>query len=688
MKMIIWKELRENAKWAALALAVLALAEFYALSSGKTGSYDLYNNLTMCSTTFLFVTSFGCAIIGAVIGTLQILPELRRDQWASLLHRPTMRGKIFLAKAAAGLSLYLVAAIVPFLASAVYVSTPGQFAAPLAPGMLLAGMSDIFLGMVFYAGALLICLHRGRWIGARGLAALAMAYVFILHLNLGWPFLLPIVAASLCLVAAWGAMSSNGAVRGKAAAAAMTAISLMGSCAAVHGIFFAWQMLNPASISSFRFEGFQIAKSGEVFIMSANGDGSDRTLKDTAGKPVTDERYLGNDYGEEFCQLSILTWNFGQGRVFSYPWLLRTPRALFNYVRPLIRDYESPEIWFHLVRENYFIGYDKLSRRKVGTCGKNGFLPPDSPPEPFDEPLQTSEFQSANHYLYWSGDRLFSLDFLDRTMTEILNAREDRIEGACNVSSNFEKSEMVAVALNSGLRVYNARNGLLFASPYTHDPAIWRSLSAGTNTAKDRIYLQYEQLGWSFPAAAKQRTVYLDEIDLQGKVLQSYSLNIPVVQQKPRWQDQAAIAGTLPVTALARKLAAKLSPQDPYDPYGVPPLFFFRPTTGTQLAMLLFLAVVLAAAAWLCAKRAGLPTGSCWRWAAFVILFGLPGLIAFFASASWPARVPCPSCIRKRPVQSEACPSCGNGWPVLPRTGTEVFDGEIPGHRNKLATAG
>lgn len=681
MKMIIWKELRENAKWAALALGVLALAEFYALSSGKTGSYDLYNNLTMCSTTFLLVTSFGCAIIGGVIGTLQILPELRRDQWASLLHRPTTRGRILWAKAAAGLSLYLIATIVPFVASAAYVATPGQFAAPLTPGMLTAGLSDILLGVVFYAGALLICLHRGPWIGARGLTALAVAYVFVLHLNIGLPFLLPLVAASVLFLAAWRVMSANGAARGKTAAAAMAAISLMGSCAAVHGILFGWQMLNRSGlISTMRFEGFQIAKSGEIFIMSSNGDGSDRVLTDTDGKPVTDERFLDNDYGREFCQISPLTWNFGGGDAFNYPSIMRSPRQLSQYVRPLIRDYESPEIWFHLVRENYFIGYDKLSRRTVGTCGKNGFLPPGSPPEPFDAPLRSSDYPSGHRFLYWSGDSVFSVDFLDRKKSEILNAGADRIEGASSVSSNFEKREMVAVALDSGLRVYNSRNELLVETGYTHDPMVWRSISVGTNAANDRIYVQYARFGWLISPDTKDRTIYLDEVDLQGKVLRNYSLTTALVPPKARWQDQIEIVGTLPITALARHLAGSRSPQDEFNPFMLPGHFLFKAMTPSQLAILLGLAVALAAAAGVHAKRSGLPVGSCWRWAAFVILFGLPGLIAFLANAKWPARTPCPSCTKKRPVESTACPSCGTGWPALPQTGTEVFDGGVQGH--------
>ena len=101
------------------------------------------------------VTSFGCALLGAALGTLQILPELRRDRWVALLHRPVPRETILLGKLAAGLFLYLLAATLPFLASVAFVATPGQFAHPLVPGMLIPGLGDLLLGTVFWLPAVL-----------------------------------------------------------------------------------------------------------------------------------------------------------------------------------------------------------------------------------------------------------------------------------------------------------------------------------------------------------------------------------------------------------------------------------------------------------------------------------------------------------------------------------------------------
>src|ERR1700761_3455615 len=149
MKSMIWKELRENARWALLACFGLLVAEIYALSMGKRS----LNGISLCSDTFLMVSAFGCCAVGAVLGALQILPELRRDQWASLLHRPIPREEILAGKMVAGLLLYAGAAGVSLLASVVYVVWPGSYPAPFVPGLAVPAVSDLFLGLAFYVFA-------------------------------------------------------------------------------------------------------------------------------------------------------------------------------------------------------------------------------------------------------------------------------------------------------------------------------------------------------------------------------------------------------------------------------------------------------------------------------------------------------------------------------------------------------
>ncbi len=96
---------------------------------------NFYNRgITLCSPTFLMATSFGNAIVGLLLGFVQILPEQRRDQWAALLHRPVSRAVIFRGKAVAGLLLYAIATVPPFLLCFWLAATPGHFVAPFRAG--------------------------------------------------------------------------------------------------------------------------------------------------------------------------------------------------------------------------------------------------------------------------------------------------------------------------------------------------------------------------------------------------------------------------------------------------------------------------------------------------------------------------------------------------------------------------
>ncbi len=60
-------------------------------------------------------------------------------------------------------------------------------------------------------------------------------------------------------------------------------------------------------------------------------------------------------------------------------------------------------------------------------------------------------------------------------------------------------------------------------------------------------------------------------------------------------------------------------------------------------------------------------------WAALLVLFGVPGLLAFLSVQEWPVREPCPNCKRLRLVDRAQCEHCRAEWAPPEKTGTEVF---------------
>ncbi|MCH8966996.1 MAG: hypothetical protein IID43_04915, partial [Planctomycetes bacterium] len=84
MKAMIWKEIRENLKWAVLGMLGIAIAIVY--SRSRSGWYSYWEgDASLCSANFLMIMTFGSAAAGVALGLLQTLRESRRDQWAFLI---------------------------------------------------------------------------------------------------------------------------------------------------------------------------------------------------------------------------------------------------------------------------------------------------------------------------------------------------------------------------------------------------------------------------------------------------------------------------------------------------------------------------------------------------------------------------------------------------------------------------
>ncbi len=78
LKAMFWKECRENARWAVLALLTLSLGLIYAwFHLYQQSSFPSLGQIWSGENLVLTITT---PLIGLALGLLQILPELRRDQ--------------------------------------------------------------------------------------------------------------------------------------------------------------------------------------------------------------------------------------------------------------------------------------------------------------------------------------------------------------------------------------------------------------------------------------------------------------------------------------------------------------------------------------------------------------------------------------------------------------------------------
>ncbi len=160
MSTLLWKEFRENLKW---GVVLLIISFLYQLGSQFISPYEqvlLYSN-------FESMLGLGCAIAATILGLLQTFREVSRDRWAYLMHRGVTPQQILRAKAIVGISLYLVAGLVPLGILCVWAAIPGNVAAPWHPLIPVRPFLTILSLAPFWFVGVLISLRDVRWYGTR-----------------------------------------------------------------------------------------------------------------------------------------------------------------------------------------------------------------------------------------------------------------------------------------------------------------------------------------------------------------------------------------------------------------------------------------------------------------------------------------------------------------------------------------
>lgn len=96
MRYLIWKELRENLKWAVLGFLFVYFTMTYVFFS---------DNFYFESSSTIYFCSSVAAFLGFALGMIQIVFESAADRWAFLMHRPVSSRQVVLSKIIVGISL-------------------------------------------------------------------------------------------------------------------------------------------------------------------------------------------------------------------------------------------------------------------------------------------------------------------------------------------------------------------------------------------------------------------------------------------------------------------------------------------------------------------------------------------------------------------------------------------------------
>ena len=198
MKALIFKEWREHLKW--VPLPGLAILLMFLINKPGEPMPDVTVAFFLCLTGVLF---------GTALGFLQVFFEGHGDPRSLLFHRPLYPSRVFLAKAIAGMSLYLLALGIPFVCIETWKARPGNLLAPYHWRTSLPWLADILSGLVYYFAGMLTAQRDVRWYGSRGLALAAAFFCSFLVWVLPefWQALLAIAIIGLLVsLAAWGSI--------------------------------------------------------------------------------------------------------------------------------------------------------------------------------------------------------------------------------------------------------------------------------------------------------------------------------------------------------------------------------------------------------------------------------------------------------------------------------------------------
>src|SRR4051794_6722079 len=157
MRTVFLKELRENARWAALACAIVFVWTYIRLVMHEVNAVIQVGE----------VLNIMAPLTGLALGVAQAVFETRPDNWAFTVHRPVRRGAVFAAKSAAGLLLMYAALVLPVLLCAFWAARPGHAAMPFDWRLTLGPLATVLAAALWYFGGVVVTLRRARWYGSR-----------------------------------------------------------------------------------------------------------------------------------------------------------------------------------------------------------------------------------------------------------------------------------------------------------------------------------------------------------------------------------------------------------------------------------------------------------------------------------------------------------------------------------------
>lgn len=691
LKAMFWKECRENARWAALSAAALSLGLAYAwFHLFQQSSWPSFSNVWSSENLVLTITT---PLVALALGLLQVLPELRRDQWAFLVHRPASRTTLFFGKALAGVCLYLLATVLPLLGLAAWASSPGHVPAPFDFRFTLAGWASVLAGLPFYFAGLLVALRPARWYGSRALPLLTTllaplaAAQFIEFLPV---VLCCLLVAAILLYAAWGSFVSGGEYTEQAKPARFAlgltlypAVLVVGVGALMLPVV-AYNLLSGKSGGSREMwrNDQKIDTQGRVYEMSEHTDDKGHTTKsvtDLSGRPIDPRLWQNLNQQHKLLDFAYLPESGSSTEYYHYSQADRYVISLTSTISDANQNY-----WYYEMGARQIVGYSVTADGAVlaGYLGPNGFAKEQDQAGRFTGPRPEPNGFAGLHLLrfpqalYWYDTSALAIKLLQATPggsggTTLLGANND---------AGQEEAKVLIIAAGGQITAYTrAAAGppqapsRLFTVPVAFAPSTYSNIQVAMTPDQSSFFFWYG----ATPAGNANRFVVVSST---GRVVRLETLplaKIAAASWKPQFMEAVpalivppAFTATMAVYAAIGHALKDETGESWWRGFANGGLLFsalFFSVLGGFIAVL---------PAWLISRRLGDGRRGQIAWALGGFLLGGYGVLLLLALRAWPARVPCPNCGRQRVVDNEACEHCGALFARPKRDGTEIFDAD------------
>ena len=488
-----------------------------------------------------------------------------------------------------------------------------------------------------------------------------------------------VVVLSLAVLApaAWGSFMASGQYRSqpRIAKAALGLVLLVGvSCVGTLTAFAVGAVIEEST--SRGWTSYRITRDGRVLRVTVDPLGQTVVnATDLDGQPVNELKGT-----PAYAPKGLLVYGSSirseYRSVISYRSSSRCFSALENGV--------GQSSWYYVPAERLIVGYDRLSRYRIGALGPDGFSPVGVSPKrvfPDETPVNSTGYE-ARFLTFSSG--VYDIDCATRTVTlRFTSSPEEPILGAGEINVDDPVSPQRPLGVVTSRRICVLAGGSAPAVCTTNTQALDKYPNIEvTLLAKGRYAIEWGSS--SADAVAHRLPRPFSVLSESGSELNHYELP-PIKNPDP--------APTWP-----HALWASITPLvGPFVFFGIMLLVLgvtygrwivaCRMATVSQelsgehsafwvLACVIWLvgAVIWALAVFVLARRYAFGWRAVIWWTVGGLLLGPAGLLTLLALREWPARITCESCGRKRLVDRASCEHCGEAFPPCKPTGIEIFD--------------